>query len=109
MSYRLMRKCNNRPEGPPTDSLSHDLVAREEFTKRIFSEAYGEEASVMNNYKLTSLYSVLALGALMELSRPIYSPVTREWMEIAQSSIFGCVGDWEQSVDSIEVRFPWSS
>ncbi|PVG00713.1 hypothetical protein CPB86DRAFT_773596 [Serendipita vermifera] len=81
---------------------SHDLVSREDFNKRIFFAAYGEDTSGLNNYKLCSLYSVLTLGALMDLSRPIYAPVTREWMEIAQSSVFVCIGNWEQTVESIE-------
>lgn len=82
---------------------SYQLISREDFIRRILSPAYGGDLSTISSAQLGSLYSVLALGALHDLSRPIYAPETREWMEVGQSLMMTTFGDWETSMDSIEV------
>ncbi|KIM34040.1 hypothetical protein M408DRAFT_325571 [Serendipita vermifera MAFF 305830] len=83
-------------------TYAYNIIPREDFIQRIFSPAYNDNGATLSLYQTSTLYSVLALGALHDLSRPIYSPITREWMEIAQSLLMSSFGAWQTTLESIE-------
>ncbi|CAG7847256.1 SubName: Full=Uncharacterized protein {ECO:0000313/EMBL:CCA69401.1} [Serendipita indica DSM 11827] len=81
--------------------VSH-IIPRHDFVQRIFTPCYGGDISLISPYRLAALFSLLAVGALHDLTRPIYCPASREWMEIVQSLLFGTFGSFEASIESIE-------
>lgn len=99
-----MRACLWVGSSIPDKEASYQFNAREDFIKRVFAPAYSSDTSSITPYKLSSLYSILCLGALYDLSRPIYAQESREYMEIAQSLLMSAIGQWEVSMDSIEVK-----
>lgn len=102
-NHRFM--CMYIPPRLPRTTTVHrsHIIPRDDFIQRIFTPCYSGDISLISPCRLAALFSLLAVGALHDMTRPIYCPASREWMEIVQSLIFGTFGAFETSIESIEV------
>ena len=100
-TYVYVHFCS--PSANMTVYRSH-IIPRDDFIQRVLTPCYSGDISLVSPYRLSSLCSTLAIGALHDLTRPIYCPASREWLEITQSLVFGTFGAFGTSIESIEVR-----
>jgi hypothetical protein len=63
---------------------------------------YTQDASTLTVFDLSCLYSLLALGAFHDLTRPPFTAEATSWLSISQDLLLSSIDSWSYNLSSIE-------
>lgn len=63
---------------------------------------YTPDASPPSAFDLSCLYSLLALGAFHDLTKPAFTPEATRWLSISQDLLLSSIDSWSYNLPSIE-------
>jgi hypothetical protein len=64
--------------------------------------AYTQDLVSLSAFELSSLYSLLALGALYDLKKPAFTPEANKWLAISQALLLSQASTLDSDLAAIE-------
>jgi hypothetical protein len=84
------------------DVFSYQPIPRARAISNIAMPAYSQDLLSLSAFDLSSLYCLLALGALHDLTKPAFSPEANKWLAISQALLLSQASTLDSDLSAIE-------